>query len=119
MEVSLLYVHLNMFDVHIFIHTGLVSTDPELYVISSRLWQILTEPVGSVAALLSTSQTAQAVPYSIIYDVRGSAIRITEVIISNERREIRESGIDRHHMDRNWESMLLPESRCAVEDFRE
>ena len=79
-----LHVYLDVFDVDIFIGPCFICTDPELNVVSSRLWQVLTEPVGSVTALLSFCQTAVSVPEAVIRGVGVSAFSVTEVVISNE-----------------------------------
>ena len=79
-----LHVYLDVFDVHVFIGPCFICTDPELNVVSSRLWQVLTEPVGSVTALLSFCQTAVSVPEAVIRGVGVSAFSVTEVVISNE-----------------------------------
>ena len=49
-----LHVYLDVFDVDVFVGPYFICTDPELNVVSSRLWQVLTEPVGSLTTLLGT-----------------------------------------------------------------
>ena len=54
-SVSSLHKDVNMLNVHIFILSWLVSTEPELNIISGGLWKILTEPLTLLTASFSPS----------------------------------------------------------------
>ena len=73
-------VELNVFNVHIFIATRLISTESEFDVISSWLGELLTEPGAPVTASLKTSHTALAIPQLISSSVGVTAFIFTAVV---------------------------------------
>ena len=81
---SSLDVYNYVFNVYVFVGPCLVSTEPELNVVSSRLRQILTEPVGSVTALFSARQTAMSIPQPIVQGERVCAITVAEKVVSDK-----------------------------------
>ena len=84
-------VELNVFNVHIFIATRLISTESEFDVISSRLGELLTEPGAPVTASLKTSHTVLAIPQSVSSGVGVGTFIFTAVVIANKWREVGEA----------------------------
>ena len=79
-----LHEYLSVFDVDVFVGPYFICTEPELNVVSSRLWQVLTEPVGSVTAVLGFVQTAVSIPETVMEGVCVTAFSVAEIVVSNE-----------------------------------
>ena len=83
-SVSSLNKDVNVLNVHIFVRSWLVGTEPELNIISGGLWKISAEPMTLLTASFSSSKTIMFVPQSIIISICIATLNITEEFLSHE-----------------------------------